>query len=143
MIALLVGLACDDPCRPGPEPTFELGAGADRFVPIDMAAPLPLVYGPQGGYHIDLAFRFTHLEGRELLGGTITGRVEGRTAFDAEPWFTARCEEDALVATGIRLFLREELESVTGRDLTVEARVMDARGITVEARAASVVGEAP
>lgn len=52
LAALLIFTACAS------SPWIEVGLGRTAFVPAAAGDPAPLVYGPQGGWHIDVAARF-------------------------------------------------------------------------------------
>ena len=42
-------------------PTVEVGTGTDGFEPLKEGTLVPVVYGPQGGYHIDMTAEMTNL----------------------------------------------------------------------------------
>lgn len=44
-------------CTPALEPSIDLGTGTGAFQPLAEGADLALVYGPQGGWHVDVALR--------------------------------------------------------------------------------------
>jgi hypothetical protein len=46
-----------DPVGSGSLASLELGTGRTTFVPLQAGAPIELVHGPQGGYHLDLTLR--------------------------------------------------------------------------------------
>lgn len=53
-------LACAaDPCD---RPTVEVGTGADAFTPVTEGDAIPIIFGPQGGWHLWGAFRDTGLD---------------------------------------------------------------------------------
>lgn len=64
----LLGLGCT--AEPVVAPRAEVGAGLDAFVAC--GAPVELVFGPQGGYHVDLA---AQLFGFEPEGADATLRL--------------------------------------------------------------------
>lgn len=134
MTLLFLLMACDDPCRPGPSPTLEIGSGDSTFAPLS-ATPLPLIMGNQGGYHLDLAIRTTYLEGRDLMAGRMEGRLDGTVVADGRPWFNLTCAGDVQEATGLRLIADVEPEALAGRTLDVSLEVTDSRGETVTATA--------
>jgi hypothetical protein len=53
----LDALPVEDPPLPEPEPILEVGTGTFRFEPLADGAPLPLIYGAQGGWHVWVAIR--------------------------------------------------------------------------------------
>lgn len=133
--ALISGLlalsACDDPCKAGSDPTLEVGAGLLAFTPITDGDEVALVYGPQGGYHIDLAFRTTYLAAEDLVAGTLLGTVDGVPSFSATPWFQLECVDDVQEATGVRIFLEVPPEDVVQREVAIDVTINDTRGETL------------
>lgn len=129
-LVLLLG-ACDDPCKAGPEPTLQTGTGLLDFTPLADGDPVELVYGPQGGYHVEMAFQTTYLQARDLVAGTLTGRLDETAVFTATPWFQLQCEADVQVATGVRLFLVGDPEAVLGQPITVDVLLTDTEGSTL------------
>lgn len=62
VITLLL-LACADPLPDSaPEPWLELGTGQLEYQPLEDGGTIELVYGPQGGWHVDVSARFGALE---------------------------------------------------------------------------------
>lgn len=128
---LLLLAACDDPCKRGSEPTFELGVGATTFTQVSDGDDAHLVFGPQGGYHIDLAVKTTYLDLDDLFAGTIEGVVDGSRHFYATPWFAAECIDDTQIATGVRMFLETTPEEVIGHTVIVDAEISDIHGTSL------------
>lgn len=94
IVVLLSLVACEqgeDPVM-GP-PWLELGSGLSEFIPVSDGDPLPLVYGIQGGWHIDTAAR---LGGVDLDGAFLT-----YNAFDPD--------NDALLNYSYDAYLSEAL----------------------------------
>lgn len=60
---LLLLLACSEP----PDPTFTLGTGLTSFEPLADGNDLDLVYGPQGGWHVDLSLQATGIRPDDLV----------------------------------------------------------------------------
>ena len=70
LVVLLSLSACDEEERPVAEdPWLELGSGLSEFIPVSDGDALPLVYGIQGGWHVDTAAR---LGGIDLDGAFLT-----------------------------------------------------------------------
>lgn len=46
---------------------MEIGTGTSAFEPLAEMAAVPLVFGPQGGYHIDVAVRLRNVPIDDLL----------------------------------------------------------------------------
>ncbi|MEZ4321765.1 MAG: hypothetical protein R3F61_30095 [Myxococcota bacterium] len=47
---------------PPPEPVLELGGGGPEFAALAEGDRIPLVSGPQGGWHVDVGLRCTGLD---------------------------------------------------------------------------------
>lgn len=70
MVFLFSLSACDEGERPVvADPWLELGSGLSEFVQVSDGDTLPLVYGIQGGWHVDTAAR---LGGIDLDGAFLT-----------------------------------------------------------------------
>lgn len=54
-------------CGPPPEPSLELGTGTGTFRQLADGDELALVYGPQGGWHVDVAIRTVGLDADATL----------------------------------------------------------------------------
>ena len=110
-------MGCDDPCKPGKEPTLEIGTGADVFEPLQSTTEL--VHGPQGGYHLLIAMRVTHMLGSEFMGGEVTGSIDGVQLADERPWldFTCTTETESLESAGHFLTTTPGPMNPTGRSL--------------------------
>jgi hypothetical protein len=125
-----------DPCAPGPRPTLEIGTGEQAFEP--MPAALTLVHGPQGGFHVVLAFEATGLDG-ELVGGEVTGAIDGAVVATSAPWLELACnpDTDTLQAWGVLLIYSDGQagdptpEALDGQDTEVVATLTDAEGRSV------------
>jgi hypothetical protein len=134
MFALLL-LACGSPCDPGPDPAFEVGLGVDAFHPAADGDVADIVYGPQGGYHLDLALEGSHFDGSQVASGELIGTIDGERVAGAFPWFTFECdpERTAQQVWGIRLIFDAEPAELDGRTVQVDAEVTDARGSSATA----------
>ncbi|MCB9673490.1 MAG: hypothetical protein H6737_00145 [Alphaproteobacteria bacterium] len=129
MMLFLALLACNDPCSAGNDPTMDIGWGFDRYNPASEGEEVDLVYGQQGGFHVDLAVSTTELDMSDLVSGTFTGRLDGESVAEAQPWFSLVCEDDAQQSWGIRLIFWELLPpDLDGQTIEVEGTVRDARG---------------
>ena len=42
-------------------PSVEVGTGSRGFEPVEPGQPIPIYFGPQGGYHVDVAFQMRNL----------------------------------------------------------------------------------
>lgn len=73
LLSVFAGLAGCDPPEPTGPLLVELGSGLDRFDPIGAGTELPILQGPQGGYHVILNVRATNPGSSAvlLLSGTL------------------------------------------------------------------------
>lgn len=108
-IALLAG--CPPPC-PDPPVSLQIGTGEDAFEPI--AAPLPVVNGPQGGWHV-----FGSLEGTGLWTGGEDALFDGTA-----PTVTFGAVAEGFVA-GYEDLLRPLVDTADGVELAGELLVWD------------------
>lgn len=141
LAALLFASGCPpETCRPGDTPTLTLGTGIDAFEPMSDPAELPLIYGPQGGVHLDLALRATYLDLSELWDVQLRGTLDGQVVADVRPQVEASCNVDAEAEdlVGLRLIFDDSVAAADLMDpIDVFATVTDAGDRTVEA---SVLG---
>jgi len=114
MISLaLLGGACA-PCGQGRALELEIGTGERAFEPLDPNDPVfELVYGPQGGWHVVLAFAATGLRFREnqsLFGaigvGEFVGEIDGEVvARESDVWVNFECDRGRRAYTSRNTFL--------------------------------------
>lgn len=138
---LLLLLACGDPCAPGANPTLEIGLGRDAYEPVSDGDVAPVVQGPQGGYHIELAIETTYMNEKDPGSATATGRIDGELVAAGQPWFQVECDGDVQHATGMRLFVEAVPEDIFGLSLLVEMIAEDSRGKRAEASKTLTVGD--
>lgn len=149
-LAPLLLIACsggkDDggPCAPGPDPTLEIGIGVGGYTAVDNGE-FPLVHGPQGGYHLEIGLRATHIDGSDLVTGHLDGLIDGERYATIDPWLDFRCEEaeGALVSWGTRLIYDATPEFLDGKLTDVSAEVTDLAGTTVSASATFTIRDDP
>ena len=133
-------------CAPGPDPTLEIGLGLDGYTPIPEGGTVPLVHGPQGGWHLEIGLFATHLAADDLVAATLEGSVQGRILAAQDPWVDLRCRADGtgLQSWGTRLIYdtptSAELDGVT---TTVRASVVDLEGTRVSAERDFVIEDRP
>lgn len=129
----------DDPtpagCLPGCGPaTLEIGDGSAGF---QLADRVQLVAGPQGGYHIVLGLRATHIDASGDLATTFTGSIDGTPHGSESPSITLRCNPGtaALETSGILLIWDADVapEDIGGKTATVDVELTDASGSTLVA----------
>jgi len=131
--------AMTDPCAPGESPGITIGKGELAFETLEDDPETELIHGPQGGYHVNLAFEAVHLDPSAQWTFEMTG------LFDGEPWaensryVTMRCNPSvsALQAWGVFLIAADDLqpEDLHGRSSIVEITATDAAGLTVSDQA--------
>lgn len=133
-------LACTPPegaCAPGDAPVLQLGTGVEVFEPLDDGAEVELVHGPQGGFHVVVSFRATHLDTRSgrRLAGRVTGRIDGELVADTTPNLEFRCQPDASSqdALGGLLVFASTPEALDGQTVDIHAEVTDEAGTTTTA----------
>lgn len=145
----LLSLACSpdgvDPCSPDAAPGLTIGYGVAGYTPIDDGGELPLVHGPQGGYHLEIGLLARGIDTSDLVIGHLEGAIGGETYASEDPWLDFRCDEDAggLVAWGARLVYASTPEFLDGKETTVVARVDDPTGESVDARATFTIRDDP
>lgn len=133
VLALASACAGADPCGADAPPTLALGTGETAFAPI--AAPLEVVHGPQGGWHVVVALRAQGLDGSLPWDVTLDGFVEGELAGATAPYGRPRCNraEATWDVPGLLLVWDAPAESLDGADATLVATATDSQGRTVEA----------
>lgn len=144
--AALVGCAEPDPSDTGVAPWLELGTGETEFVPLEDGDEVALVYGPQGGWHVDTTAMFggIALDGAEL---SYEARDPDSGAVLNYP-YTASLHpsvlqelEDGWLRVGDRaVFEIDSDEEILGRTVQLEVRLVDGAGLElVDTRQITVV----
>lgn len=126
-------------CQLGAEPTLEIGLGIGEYAPVPDGGELPLVHGPQGGYHLEIGLQATHIDASTLVTGHLEGTIDGRRYAEIDPWLDFRCGDDALSSWGTRLIYDAEPEFLDGKTTTVAAEVTDLEGTTIRTEATFVI----
>jgi len=125
-----------DMCSPdgSSEPTFEVGHGSDGFAPFS-DGPAELVYGDQGGIHIELGMRAQYLDVSGPFLSEVRGYIDGMNVATGQQgtFFKCRPDQTALEREGIRLIFELNPDQVHGQTVMVEAMYQDTRGVTVMA----------
>src|SRR6188472_1441731 len=85
--------ACKSKCAPSDDaPTVEIGWGEDGYGALDADEPrMGIITGPQGGWHIPVAFDATDLDGTDLLASHLQATIDGVLHGDTQPWVHMRC----------------------------------------------------
>lgn len=130
----------DDGCVPGDTPTLEVGGGTGGFQPIADGGDIGLVHGPQGGFHLEIGLRATHLDTSDLVTGSLVGTIDGEVFAAAEPWLDFRCNVDAapdgaLESWGTLLVYGSTPDFLDGKVTVVDAEVTDLQGTIVRTTA--------
>ncbi len=110
--------------------------GWDRFNPVQPGDEVPVVYGQQGGFHVDLAVAATELDGSDVVSATLSGTLDGAEVAAGQPWFELTCDEDdqRLEGAGLRLvFFGVVPPDVDGQEIEVTATVRDSRNAEASA----------
>jgi hypothetical protein len=123
-------------CRPGDGLTLQIGTGVEGFVALAEPPALELVYGPQGGVHVDISLRATQLTMSDLwavgLRGVVAGVVRADVRAQVEPGCNVAVEAQEIV--GLRLIWNDDVSANDLLDpVTVFIDVTDAAGSSVEA----------
>jgi len=147
---LLTGCPPVEGCIPGESPATELGKGAIEYLDLDQGErSLDLVFGSQGGFHVDLALQGTGLDvgqddtgrnAREDIEVTLEGRMGGTVIGRSVPFATFRCNNsaNALQAWGLRLIMDEPPSVLNGQMIDISASLTDGSGDMVSAHADGV-----
>jgi hypothetical protein len=134
--AACVGPRCDPP-------TLEIGLGLDGFAPLAEGGAFPLIHGPQGGYHLEIGLRATHLDVSSLVTGRLEGTIDGERLASASPWLDFRCEGEALESWGTRLIYESTPAALDGQTTEIVVEVTDVAGNTVGAEGSFVIEDVP
>ena len=109
----------------------ELGGGKDGFVPLADGDPVPVIMGPQGGYHIWTSVRI-HDPTLKVVAVSLTSRFEDTGALVGQPSKEAAVFEDAGDGWWVNVGMRSFIDSpapVKGKRVTlrVEFAAKDGR----------------
>jgi hypothetical protein len=131
-----------DACEPGGDPTLEIGLGIDGFTAVPDGGEMPLVHGPQGGWHLEIGLRATHILADDLVTGSMRGEVGGVELAKIDPWLDLRCDEQAagLVSWGTRLIYETDTSAeLDGLETVVTVTVRDLEGTEVSSTSTFVI----
>ncbi len=128
--ALALTTACSGaPCQASARSTLEIGGGLDDFVPLDSPASLDLVYGPQGGVHVDVSLLATGLDASEPWRTDVLGfqdDVQVASSLQTLPQPTCRTDGAGAQVTGLRLIFENQVRPSDLDDpIEIIARVTD------------------
>jgi hypothetical protein len=121
-----------DGCEPGSAPSVDIGTGEQAYEP--MPAEVELVHGPQGGYHVVVAFDASHLDASGVIEGVVEGTIDGEVVAVSEPFFELACNPDTqtLQAWGQLLIYPLTPLELDGQPTTITARLTDVGGAAAE-----------
>jgi len=142
---MLVGLMACDPenaCGQMEEPAVSLGVGETRFsISDDMM--LEPVFGPQGGYHFELAVRATGMLIDDPVAGELIARYDDEVVAVSRPWVGLRCnrKEKSSDATALQLVLNDDAPDLSGLDVQVQVTLQDQYGAVVRDEQTFTVGD--
>ena len=139
------GELAGDPCLSGDAPTLVIGVGEEGYEPLEPGSEVPLIFGPQGGYHVVLALAGQYLDPEPVWTVTMTGTIGGELWGQTVPYAQPRCDAAAglLVAWNL-LLIWEEVEDpdpypLDGETLDVAVSALDMSGAVVEAETSLVL----
>lgn len=133
----------------GSGPTLEYGVGEDFFEPIGEGDEILVVYGPQGGYHLDASIRAQgidpgdhrnvadprnpriEMEARDAKGDLVSGvdKKGDDGIIRLQQGLAPTCNPDVFEIGGRRIFLLASDTDLNGQTLTVTVRLEDADGV--------------
>ncbi|MBA2320187.1 MAG: hypothetical protein H0V89_03440 [Deltaproteobacteria bacterium] len=115
-------------CEPGSGPTVTIGTGERGFEP--MPDEVELVHGPQGGYHVVVAFDAQLLDASEVVFGVVDGTIDGEVVATSEPYLDMRCNPDTgtLQASGVLLIYPLTPEALADQPTRITATLTDSFG---------------
>lgn len=131
-----------DPCEPGPDPSFEIGTGELRYVPLsEVEQQLELIHGPQGGYHVLIGIQASGIDASDELAVDLSGTIGGEPIAAGAPWADLRCNTQvgALQGWGYFLIYDAEPEDLDGQDTHITATLTDVAGTVLTAEADAVI----
>ncbi|MCA9492236.1 MAG: hypothetical protein KC621_20025 [Myxococcales bacterium] len=128
-------------CETGAAPALEIGVGLEGYEPLGEMGHFPLIHGPQGGFHLEIGLRATHLDTSDLALGHMVGTIDGTVYADSEPWIDFRCQNDvdAQEAYGMLLIYDSTPDFLDGKTTEVSVDVTDIAGNTVSATRTFVI----
>ncbi|MBX3246768.1 MAG: hypothetical protein KF901_06285 [Myxococcales bacterium] len=123
-----------------PPPSLAIGTGVTEHVPLEDGAELPLVMGPQGGYHIDVTFRACAIEAMDarLQVWGHDAETGGQVSEELERILTIRrvlYDDDGGCWTRVGDFLVFDTfdpSTIVGRRVRVRAVVREPGGLSVQ-----------
>ena len=146
LFALLLNAGCS-PCASSRNPTVEIGTGERGFIALDPDAPaFELVYGPQGGWHVVLAFAakglsvppqrsIVTIDSYGTIGDEVVAAMEGA-------WATFECDREVgaqLSWNTLLIFDVLDPSPLHRAQLEVESIITDSRGRTAVGTSTAII----
>lgn len=119
----------EDHCTLDGTPAISIGHGGGVFVPFDEQLA-SIVYGNQGGTHIDIALRASHMDFSSSFVSQIRGYLDGVHIATGNGGGGFVCDPATLYSLRDGIQLRFELDpsEVDGQLIVVEAELTDSAG---------------
>lgn len=110
LVAGSLGCAPQPACESGDAAELVMGGGLEEFVPFEGAPTLDLVYGPQGGVHVEVSLLATGLDAGEPWRTEVQGFQSGvavGASLETLPQPTCRDDGNGAEVTGLRLIFED------------------------------------
>ena len=132
--------AATDPCEAGGPAGVELGHGLTSFAPFG-DEPAELIYGPQGGFHIEIGVRAWGLDDSDVAVARLRGLIDGAEVGSSAPYAMLECTPDGTALEALRLPLIWDTtpEMLHDAVATVELELTDAAGTVVTASGETLI----
>ena len=121
--------------------SYRDGASVASFLPVEEDDALELVHGPQGGFHVEIALRGSHLDTSELLPGEIRGWVNGELLANVAPWFLFNCTDEGQDSWGTLMIFRAQPEDLHLQTVDVEVDLVDVSGNEVSMTSSFLISD--
>ncbi|HHH12242.1 MAG TPA: hypothetical protein ENK23_09260 [Sorangium sp.] len=150
--ALLAGMLLLVACggeEPGGAAAVALGAGLSRYTPVEDGDAIELVFGSQGGWHINLAARFV---GVRPDGATVTYRLwnsdgQQQLAYPIKVYIphdgTVAMADGSFTRSGDRLVMLGAADTVVGRQVLAQLSAVVDGTLLQDERRLTIVDEVP
>lgn len=148
LLALHAAGCADDPAPSG-DVKVELGLGQAQFTPVADGDPIELVFGPQGGWHVDLAARvYGADDADDLILSFRVHQPDGQIAYPikrlVDPDQAPRTDDGAIEYPGAQLvFAIMDPSEVVGEDCRPEVELIVGPDVYVDDRELVIVDERP
>ena len=114
------------------EPTLRIGLGYDNgYQDVDEGGSFPLIYGPQGGYHLEIGLFASGIAADELLSGEVRGYVDGEEMASAFPRLDLRCVRTGRESYGTLLVYNALPDDLDGKETRITVSITTSDGTVV------------